>query len=229
MKTNYLLFVTMLLVASCSSQVYSPSLNLTTNTLKEKQLDFHGGVEMMPETIPEEIGSKTTVGLNGHISYGFNDKFNLTAKGWTNINGISDEFRHGYSLTAQIIKNTSNKGKIIIMPSIGKALNAIIITGYGIQTAVVYQNKIANNVSWHGGSGVLWGLHGLDKEHNSKDQLRTPMGFGIMGYMGLGWQLSNSFRVNAEVNPIYQINTFERNAHFIISPTVGLGYTIKTK
>ena len=113
----------MLLVASCSSQVYSPSLNLTTNALKEKQLDLHGGVEMLPETIPAEIESKTTLGVNGQISYGFSNQFNLTAKGWTNIDGISDELRHGYSLKAQFIKNTSKQGKIIILPSIGMALN----------------------------------------------------------------------------------------------------------
>ena len=104
-----------------------------------------------------------------------------------------------------------------------------IITGYGIQTAVVYQSKIANNLSWHGGSGVLWGFLGIGKEYNSSEQLRSSMAFGIMWYMGMGWQVSDKFRLNAEVNPICQINTFEESTHFIISPTVGLGYTIKTK
>ncbi len=226
---NYLFFVTMILVASCSSQVYSPSLNLTTNTLKEKQLDLHGGVEMMPETIPEEIGSKATLGLNGQVSYGFSDRFNLTSKGWFSFKEFTENLRGGYSLSAQVIKKKSEHSSIIILPKLGFTFNGPIVTGYGIETALVYQNKIANHLSWHGGSGVLWGFHGLGKDYNSREQLRSPMAFGIMGYLGMGWQFYDKFRLNAEVNPIYQINTFEKSTHFIISPTVGLGYTIKTK
>lgn len=229
MTKYYVYLAIAILISSCSSQVYSPSLNLTTKTLKEKEIDLHGGMEMLPETIPEEIGSKATLGLNGQVTYGFSDRFNLTSKGWVSFKEITENLRGGYSLSAQVIKKKSEHSSIIILPKLGITFNGPIVTGYGIETALVYQNKITNNLSWHGGSGVLWGFQGLGKDYNSIEQLRSPMAFGIMGYTGLGWQLSDKFRLNAEVNPIYQINTFEQSTHFIISPTVGLGYTIKTK
>ena len=229
MKTNFFYLVIVLLISSCSSQVYSPSLNLTTKPLKEKEIDIHGGVEMLPETLPEDIGSNSTLGLNWHLAYGFSDNFNLTVKGWNIVDHLGEGMRHGQSLSAQFIKNTSNQGTIILIPKVGISIADRIISGYGFETAVVYQKKISNNLSWHGGSGVLWGFSTLGKDYNDQNQYRTPMGIGAIGYLGMGWQVSDQFRINAEANPIYQINSFDKISNFIISPTIGLGYTLSNK
>ncbi|MBK8626642.1 MAG: hypothetical protein IPN86_14065 [Saprospiraceae bacterium] len=51
------------------------------------------------------------------------------------------------------------------------------------------------------------------------------MGFGLLFNTGIVWDISPSLRLNMEINPVYQINTFENNQKFVISSTLGFGYT----
>lgn len=219
------------LLTSCSrSLVYSPSINLTNKPLKEKEIDLQGGAELLPETRPEELqGNQTTLGLSGQFSYGFSDKFNLTIKGWADIEGRESLIRSGYSLNGQIIKVLSERDRVIILPRIGIALNGNDITGYGLGTSMIYQNSINQKLSWYGGAGLLWGFRYLEKDINSDNEEKIPMGFGVVGNLGLVWQLSNHLRLNCELNPIYQINPFDNNSQILLTPSLGIGYTINRK
>lgn len=216
---------------SCStSLVYSPSINLANQPLKEKEIDLHAGVELLPETRPEELkGNQTTLGASAQLSYGFTDKFNLTAKGWADIEYRENRFRSGYSISGQFINSISENSRVIILPRIGFALNEDNIEGYALGTSIIYQKSINKNFSLYGGAGVLWGFRHLEKETNFEGEEKMPMGFGIVGNFGLGWQLSNNFRLNCELIPIYQINTFENSSQMIVSPTIGIGYTINKR
>ncbi|MGB3549031.1 MAG: hypothetical protein WBA17_18800, partial [Saprospiraceae bacterium] len=65
---------TLLLLAaltSCSpSLIYSPSINLTNESLKSGEIDLSGGVELLPETRPDAIrGNQTTLGVSGQLAY----------------------------------------------------------------------------------------------------------------------------------------------------------------
>ncbi|HMQ85166.1 MAG TPA: hypothetical protein PKA00_19810 [Saprospiraceae bacterium] len=231
MIKKILILVIIGLLTGCSrSLVYSPSINLSNKPLKEKEIDFQGGVELLPETRPEELqGNQTTLGLSGQLSYGFSDKFNLTIKGWADIEGRESLIRSGYSLNGQLIKILSERDRVIIIPRTGIALNGNEITGYGLGTSVIYQNTINQKLSWYGGAGLLWGFRYLEKETNKDNEEKIPMGFGIVGNLGLGWQLSNDLRINCELNPVYQINTFDNNSQILLAPTIGIGYTINRK
>ena len=219
------------LSTSCSkSLVYSPSVNLTNQPLKEKELDLQGGIEMLPETRPEELKeAQTTFGMSGQLLYGFTDNFSLGIKGWADLEGRENLIRTGFSLNAQFQKTIDENNRIIILPRIGMALNGNEISGYGIGTSVIYQNVISQKLSWYGGLGLLWGFRYLEKDPNYQNEEKIPMGFGFIGNLGLGYQLSNTFRLNCELSPIYQINTFDENSQLLLSPTVGIGYTLKRK
>jgi len=225
-----ILLITVLVgtLTGCSrSLVYSPSINLTNKTLKAKEVDLQGGVELMPETRPIALlGNQTTLGLNGQLSYGFSDKFNLTIKGWVDVEGRENLYRSGYSLAGQFVKTISEDSRLIVLPRIGIGLSGNIISGYGLGTSAIYQKSINQNLSWYGGAGLLWGFRYLGTDLNAQNEEKIPMGIGLMGSMGVGWQLSDGLRLNCEINPIYQINTFDENSQILVSPSIGLGYTL---
>ncbi len=219
------------LLSSCSkSLVYSPSINLTNQPIKEKQIDLQGAFELLPEARPEELGgSPITAGVSGQISYGFTERFNLTLKGWGDISSREPSIRTGYSLTGQFIKLYSEQNRLIILPRIGMALSGSDIAGYGLGLSTIYQSNINEKLSWYAGGGLIWGFRYLSKDFNRANEIKLPMGIGIMGNLGIGWQISKNFRLNCELNPIYQINTFDRNSQFLLSPSIGIGYTLNRK
>ena len=228
-KVSILIIIGVL--TSCSkSLVYSPSINLTNQLIKEKEIDIQGGIELLPETRPAELqGNQTTFGLSGQISYGFSAKFNLTIKGWADTEGRESLTRSGYSLNGQLIKKLSERNRLIILPRIGIALNGNEIAGYGLGASMIYQNSISQKLSWYGGTGLLWGFRYLEKDKNRENEEKIPMGFGIISNLGIGWQISNNIRLNCELSPVYQINTFDGNSQTLLSPSIGIGYTFNKK
>lgn len=227
-RAQYLLIFLVILLASCSkSLLYSPSVNLTATSLKEKQIDLQGGIEMLPEARPDALGGNpTTIGAHTQITYGFSDRFNLGIKAWADLEGRENSLRSGYSLNGQFIKELTPQTRLIILPRIGIALDGSSIEGYGVSTSAIYQQTWSDKLSWYGGAGALWGFRYLEKDRNAMGVEKLPMGIAAIGHLGLGWQIAPSFRLNAEVNPIYQLNTFEDKSHILVSPTLGIGYTI---
>lgn len=230
---NIIIILLIGLLTSCSkSLVYSPSINLPNQPLKEKEIDIQGGVELLPETRPEELqGNLTTFGMSGQLSYGFTEKFNLSVKGWGDLEGRESTIRSGYSLNGQFIKplDENEDNRIIFLPRIGIALNGNDIAGYGLGVSAIYQQTINEKLSWYGGAGLFWGFRYLEKELNLNNEEKMPAGFGVIGNVGIGWQLSNNIRLNCEISPIYQINTFDENSQLMFSPTFGIAYTLKKK
>lgn len=224
--------IALLLLASCliscsKSLVYSPSINLTTKPLKEKEIDVQGGLELLPEARPEALGgSPTTLGLTGQFSYGFTDKFNLSVKAWLDVEEREAFTRLGYSLAAQFIKPMGEGNSLIFLPRIGIALNGSNVNAYGIGASAVYQAELNENLSWYGGLGWLWGFRKLEQMTNDNNEEKLPMGIGLMGNLGLSWQLFDAFRLNCELNPIYQVNAFDENTQFLVAPSIGVGYTL---
>lgn len=230
MKSRLLILIIGLFTSCSPSLVYSPSIGLTNKPLKDKQIDLQGSVELFPETRAEVLNTKnTSLGASGQLSYGFSDKFNLTLKGWIDIEGRKNTLRSGYSLTGQFLKPIDAHSRLIILPRVGIALSENDVSGYGLGSSVIYQKSIYRNLSWYGGAGLFWGFRSLEKEFTVAREERFPMGLGIIGNLGLGWQLSKSIRLNAEVNPIYQLNNFDKNTQFLVSPTIGIAYTINGK
>lgn len=225
-----ILFVLVVTMGSgCSrSVVYSPSINLPNKILAKNEIDVQAGIELLPEARPEVLmGNQTTLGINGQLSYGFGDKFNLSVKSWADIEGRENVVRSGFSLNAQFIKNIDEQSRLILLPRFGIALNAADIVGYGLGSSVLYHRTLKEKLSWYGGVGAAWGFRYLEKDLDAEMNEELPMGLGLIGNLGIGWELATNFRLNAELNPIYQINTFENNSQFLVSPTIGLGYTFR--
>ena len=196
--------------------------------LKEREIDLQGGIELLPEARAENLGGKqTTMGINGKIGYGFSNKFNMSLKGWVDIEGRENLVRLGYSITGQFLKHLNEKSRIIVIPRIGMALNGDKISGYGIATSILYQKEFNEKLGYYVGGGLIWGFKDFEKGKNLDGEYRVPMGIGVVGNLGLTKILTKELRLNIELNPIYQINTFDKNQQFILSPQIGIGYTIR--
>lgn len=198
--------------------------------LKEGELDFSGGIELMPEARAEELGGRsTTIGLNGQMSYALKNQFIISTKSWLDVEGRENYFRSGHSLSAQIIKPKTNQSRFIILPRIGVALNDDDIKGYGIIASIFYHEEMSERFSFYFGGGVLWGFQNLGRSTNSNGEDKIPMGLELIGHTGIAVDLSKGFRLNVEITPIIQLNSFDENYQVILSPQVGFGFTLKRK
>lgn len=214
----------LLTMQSCSkSLVYSPALNLPSKPLKQNETDIHAAVELFPETRPSANGSLTSTGISASLGYGFTEKFSMAGRIWFALQ--SGILRSGISINGHFIRRIDDDQRIIILPRLGVALEQNTIQGYGVSVSSVYSSKFTEKTAIYGGAGLLWGFHHLEQEVNALGTSKTPMGFGLLMHTGFIWDLTPSIRVNMEINPIYQINTFDNSQQFIVSPSLGFGYT----
>lgn len=217
------------LLWGCSkSMLYSPSLNLSNKPLKEKELDLQGGVELMPEARTEILGgNKTTLGVSGQVGYGFSDKFSLGVKGWIDAQGREDAARFGVALQGVVTRMTGPAKRLLLVPRIGLAFWGDQITGYGLGASAVFQKELSDQTAWHFGAGFAWGFRYLNEDINAAGENKIPMGLGLLGHIGFAWEFAPGLRLSVEATPLYQINTFDKNQQFIVSPQLGLGYTFR--
>lgn len=228
MKQLLLFVLIVILASSCARSLsYSPSVNLPTKTLSKGEFDLQAGGEMFPESRPEEVTNNTSIGVHGTLSYGVSESFNIGVKSWLDSGNDPVDSRLGFSLNAQFIKEKSPESRWLILPRIG------IVNfgdGYGVGNSFIYQKEQGNNFSWYSGFGVGWGFSELNKvSYNSNAAPRLPFGYLVMGHLGLSYNLTNSFRLNCELNPLYQLNTFDENSQLLVSPSIGIAYTIRKK
>lgn len=225
------LFLSILVVGCSRSAVYSPSLLLGKAPLQAKAIDIQGNIELMPEARPEILGRKqTTVGVVGQLGYGFSERFGMSLKGWYDIEHREDRLRSGYSLSAQFVKEKAPGSRLIFIPRIGITLWLEEVNGYGASTAVVYHQTVGDKIGWYGGLELAWGTNEFFKENSPAHQKEVlPMGFAALAHLGIAGDMLGRFRVNAEVTPVYQYNYFDDNHQFMVSPTIGVGYTIRPK
>jgi hypothetical protein len=215
-----------ILFTQCASVNYSPSLGLPTQALEEKQIDVQGGMELLPEARQEAGFGRTTLGVQGAISYGFSDRFTMTARGWAAIESIDSAFRGGYALQGRINKQLSEKNNLLFIPQAGIAMNGNSLDGYGASGSIIYQHLIHDKMSYYAGGGLAWGINTLRLQTNERGEEKLPMGFGVFGHMGLAWQFYDKLRLNVELHPVYQLNTFDDVQHLLFAPHIGVAYTL---
>ncbi|MEZ4985970.1 MAG: hypothetical protein R2795_13200 [Saprospiraceae bacterium] len=215
-------------LSGCSSLLYSPSLNLTNQPIQEKQIDMQGGVELLPETrmLNATFPDNLQLGWSGGLRYGFGKQFNMGFKAWGEFSPRQTLLRGGGSIDAQFLRIISPQTRLILLPRVGIALNGNSIAGYGLSASAIYQREVSDHFSWYGGIGAVWGVKDFTQEQNIANELKMPMGAGVVGNLGIGWQLTNGLRANIELNPILQLNTFDNRQQFLLAPSVGVGYSI---
>jgi hypothetical protein len=234
MPIKQLIFIIALVsLSSCAtSLVYSPSVGLTTKPLKQGDIDLKGAAILLPETRPSSIGVQTSLGGEAHIAYGFTDKFALQVKGWAAV--TPNNVRMGYSLAGIRTLKETEKLRLILMPRVGVALSGNSIEGYGLELPLILQYNENANTTLFVGLGGAFGFSQLEKMNKNAgfasglagDDFKYPYGYAALLHTGLMYRLTRQFRINLELSGIYQLNTFDNQRHYLLSPNVGIGYTI---
>ena len=191
--------------------------------MKQNETDIHAGVELFPDTRPSANDRFTSTGISASLGYGFSDKYNMYGRLW--ITAISGTIRSGVSINGHIIRRIDEDQSLTILPQIGVIMYNNTIQGYGFSVSSIYTSKFTKKTSIYGGGGLLWGIHYLGDGVNSSGESKIPMGFGFLFNAGFVWDLTSELRLNMEINPVDQFNTFESKQNFVISPTLGFGYT----
>lgn len=215
----------MLVLTSCSSLVYSPSLGLTGKKLKEKQIDISGGAGMLPETQPH-IARTATEGAFFKIGYGFSDNFNLNLNVWSAFKNGNLSSRRGYSLHSRIVFKDSVKSRFEIIPRTAVLIDGNSINGYGCALAFVYVNNITDKLFFYIGAGPAAGTQKFSKIKDANQHMIYPSGFGAIGHFAFGYTFLSKFRVVAEVNPIFEFNRYDDKESYLLTPSLTVGYVI---
>lgn len=218
--------VFLLLLASCSnSLIYSPGLSLPAKQIKEQQTDVSAGFEMLPEANVPKSNENFAYGANFQLTHGFSDKFNLGFRGAVDI-GNTNNFRSAFLLNSNYTIANLSFADLILNNRVGISLNENSIDGYGISCGLIFANQIQDNIRFYSGPNLAWGFNQLGER--SVDNIEAyPHGIGILLNVGISWEFIDGLRLNAEINPTYQINLFYDETHLIISPQISLGYTFR--
>lgn len=206
-----------LFMACGSSMIYSPSVNLSHESMQKYDIYLQGSLALFPEARPNEIGQFVTVGQHIHWMYAFSNRFSLSFKEWSDFATTENNLRFGGALTGQLCSPIDSRRKFVYLPRIGFTIAGIGV-GFGAQFSAVYQDKITDIISIYYGLGGLWGMTPDEKGAN---------GYVVIGHIGITTSFNQSLKGNFEYNPIYQINKIENVKHFISSFSVGLGYMFK--
>jgi hypothetical protein len=229
-------FIGLVSLSSCAtSLIYSPSLGLTKEPLKKGEIDLNGGLLLLPETRPSAVGRNTVLGGEGHIAYGFTNTFALQFKGWADLQ--INRQRSGFSLAGIKTVDVTDKSTLLFMPKVGGALSGNSIDGFGVELPVILQFKENANTSFFIGLGGAFGFRGFYKLNKNGafstgitgENNQYPFGFGALIHSGLIYKLTNNLRLNVELSGIYQLNTFDKQSHFLFAPSFSIGYVFPNK
>ena len=228
---KYLIIATtfLLLLSSCSkSLIYNTGLNLPTKIVQKRDFDIQGNIGLFPEARPEAYTNKknTTIGSALQIQYGATNNFSMALKGWTDIEQREGYFRSGLELSAHFNRPFSTNNHLIIIPRMGYAIGDIN-GGYGLGTTVAFHTQVSDVFAYYTALGFTWGRADQKPELNAFNETKIPTGIAIHGNLGISYELTTNLRINAEINPIQQINTFDRTQQLFIAPQIGLGYTFR--
>lgn len=218
-----LLLVTLLCSGCAQSLLYSPSLHLSDKPLAEKEVELKGGIGLLPETRPLDNLDKTTPGGSLELGYGFTDAFSLYVSGWTSLEDFGS--RSGYALSSRLSLSQSTSHELVFYPRVAILLDGQDINGYGVELPVTVVLPFSPAVYSYAGAGFAYGLKEFAEQTNGNNESRSPQGYGVIGHIGFGWNISNEWRLTGEVSPLYQINTFDDRNDFIVAPAISLGYT----
>lgn len=225
MKTHFnfaYIIVLVLLFSSCAqSLVYSPAVSILDTELKEKQVQFSGGVSLLPETRPEELNT-TALGAQFKLGYCFTNKFNLQLSAWTDVTDKYEYFRGGYSIQSRINVFNKNKSSFEIIPRVGILFDATEIAGYGFAVDGIFLRTLNDKSYCYFGLGPIIGTYQFNQIQRGFE-MAYPYGYGLIGHAAFGYKISPKLRLLLEVNPVYQNNKYDNSQYIMVSPSFTLG------
>ncbi|MCO5249795.1 MAG: hypothetical protein M9949_00045 [Candidatus Kapabacteria bacterium] len=128
------------LISSCQSLVYSPSINLP-DEIKKDNTNLIAAYERLPLTSSDEEKNDMNNGFMAALQHSFTNSFMLQAKYWADVNSMNDglKFKHGLSLNAFIRLNDSNSPyKFYLSPLVAAAFeeNVTLMGVFGASASV---------------------------------------------------------------------------------------------
>jgi hypothetical protein len=205
-----LLVAAALASAGCTpSMVYSPSINLPPEPLKQKQVQLFGGVVEMPEARPQTAPEKTARGVEFTARVGAADWLSLQCKAWKDISrNFAEHDRYGVSVSTIFAQTRDLNGfRVGVMPS------------------VVF---LCDEEDWYGAGGTLplcvWlpdlgALHpyaALGPGYGAHDTGNSEWGWVMIENWGCAALLAKHFTVNAEISLIQAFDKYDkRNDNFV--------------
>lgn len=222
---SLLLFSIALMLSACSSQVYSPSLGLSPENLKNKQIDISGGVAMLPETQPH-IAREATEGAFVKVGFGFSDSLSLHFNMWSAFKNDKLSSRRGYSFAARWTIKTNEKSHVELIPRTAVLLDGNTINGYGFAIVPVYITPVKEKLFFYIGGGPAIGTKEFRRVERNGINV-YPYGFGFVGHFAFGYTIFPNLRAVLEVNPIYEFNQYDKERTYLITPSLTVGYLFK--
>lgn len=138
-----ILILSIFLVASCKTLVYSPSVNLP-DKIDKGETKIFAAYEALPDNQNTPIFNNN--GVIFGIQHSFTNNYCLSLKYWSDINSLGGNkyYLHGASLTNYFLLNDKNSDfKYYIIPTIGMAMRdnevqlGVIGSWIGIQSPII--------------------------------------------------------------------------------------------
>lgn len=215
-----LVFILALCVTSCtSSLVYSPTINLPTEPLKQHQVEANGGILYLPETRPHRADRNMSFGFDGLLRYGLTDRVSLQAKGWRALKDLRGDSRSGFSLGSLVtLSAPSSTWQYGLIGQGGFVLWNSDIEGGGGSLSVVTWAPQFHSMKPYAGLGFIVGR----RNSNSGNSDSFEWGWAITNNLGLNTTFSKHFGLNIELVTLYTKNEYDNYTKFLISPSLGL-------
>ncbi|MGA2297509.1 MAG: hypothetical protein ABSG15_08185 [FCB group bacterium] len=202
------------IIISCSSLVYSPSINLPDKIQKD-ETKLSAAYEYLPFTLKTDAGRYFDNGIVVSLQHSYSDRFCMQVKYWTDVNtyGVGDTYKHGASIISYIRLNAPNAAyKFYLAPTIGMSLedNRIQMGTLGSWLAV--QCPQVTFLEPYAAAGFIYG---------NTDLKNNYWGFGIMANLGTYIPVYNKLKLNIELSSPTLFNMTKSITTIYLTPTIG--------
>lgn len=198
---------------SCTSMVYSPSINLP-DKIQKNDTRITGAYEGLAS-----VAHFIDNGIIISIQHSFSDSVSLQLKYWSDIDTYHNQkkYLHGASLTTYILIGDSNSTyKSYFAPTFGMAFNKDALQmwtiggWYAVQTPPLYFLKP------YGAIGLIFGSEDYKRD--------SHVGFGLVLNLGSNIKIYRNLKFNIELTGSMVIAEGAELPGFFFSPTFGFSY-----
>lgn len=212
-----LLLAAALLFAGCTpSVVYSPSINLPPEPLKQKQVQMFAGVVEMPEARPHKMPERTARGVEATARVGAFDWMTLQAKFWQDISDNFDVQRYGVSVST-ILAHTRDFGGV----RVGTMPTAVFLCD---ETEWLGVGGTLPLCAWLPDVGVLHPYAALGPGIGFYDTRDDKWGWLMIENYGCAALLLKHFTINAELSLVQTFNRYDKRNDSFVTWSINGGF-----
>lgn len=208
-----IILILMIIVTSCTSLVYSPSINMPDKIQKDTT-NIIAGYESLPST-----GQFIDKGLIVAVQHSYSDRFCMQVKYWSDLIPYSNDnnYLHGASInTYYLLNDTNSSYKLYLAPTVGMSLKdnsinmGVIGSYFGMQTPDIYFFKPYAAV------GFMYGRTNL--------QNNQYYGLGAITNIGTNINIYKNIGLNMEYSFTFVYDGFLNSAFGYGTPTISFKY-----